>query len=89
MANSDAALYPRWVLANGWAEAVGLGTTLLLGRAAAPFLGRAPQVVVVLIGAVLAVVLCATDSPLSTLERWHIAGRRLVASLKTAKEPAP
>lgn len=57
MANSDAALYPRWVLANGWAEAVGLGTTLLLGRAAAPFLGRTPQVVVVLIGAVLAVVL--------------------------------
>jgi hypothetical protein len=29
------ALYRRWIVANGWSEAVGLGTTFLVGRAAA------------------------------------------------------
>ncbi|HWB41794.1 MAG TPA: hypothetical protein VG500_11070 [Gemmatimonadales bacterium] len=33
---SGSVLYRRWILANGWAEAAGLGTTFLLGRALAP-----------------------------------------------------
>jgi hypothetical protein len=32
------AFYRRWIVANGWSEALGLGTTLLVGRAAAPWL---------------------------------------------------
>lgn len=50
-------LYRRWVLANTWAEGVGLGTTLLLGRAAAPLLDRSGGPAPVLLGAVAAVVL--------------------------------
>jgi hypothetical protein len=26
-------LYRRWIVANGWSEALGLGTTLLVGMA--------------------------------------------------------
>ena len=32
------AFYRRWIVANGWSEALGLGTTFLVGRAAAPWL---------------------------------------------------
>lgn len=57
MSDASAALYRRWVLANGWAEAAGLGTTLVLGRAVAPLLERSTELAVVLLGAVLAIVL--------------------------------
>ena len=49
--------YPRWIAANGWAEAAGLGTALLLGRAAAPLLEQEAAWQTVLLGAVAAVIL--------------------------------
>jgi len=49
--------YARWILANGWAEAAGLGTTLLLGRAAAPWFLDAVSPLSVIAGAILAVLL--------------------------------
>jgi hypothetical protein len=54
---TEPSFYGRWIAANGWAEAAGLGTTLLLGRAAAPFLEREPGVAAVLSAALAAVVL--------------------------------
>jgi HlyD family secretion protein len=48
--------YRRWILANGSSEALGLGTTFLIGRAVAPWLAsRSP--VDTLLGAAAAVVL--------------------------------
>jgi hypothetical protein len=55
MTGADARLYGRWILANGWAEALGLGTTLLLGRAAAPLLDSTTGIAVTLFGALAAV----------------------------------
>jgi hypothetical protein len=49
-------LYRRWIVANGWSEAVGLGTTFLVGRAAAPWLADSGPAGV-LLSAVAAVVL--------------------------------
>jgi hypothetical protein len=49
-------LYRRWIVANGWSEAVGLGTTFLVGRAAAPWLADS-RPAGVLLSAVAAVVL--------------------------------
>jgi hypothetical protein len=37
----DRVFYPRWILANGWSEAGGLGTLFVLGREAAPALEKA------------------------------------------------
>jgi len=56
MNRNDASLYQRWIVANGWAEAIGLGTTLLLGRAAAPLLATADPAGI-LVGGVAAVAL--------------------------------
>ena len=50
-------LYARWVVANGLAEAAGLGTTFLLGLSAAPVLASWQGPVEVLGGAALAIVL--------------------------------
>ena len=48
--------YRRWIVANGSSEALGLGTTFLIGRAAAPWLAsRSP--VDILLGAAAAVAL--------------------------------
>ena len=49
--------YPRWIAANTLAEAAGLGSTLLLGRAAAPLLDRSAPPGTVVLGAVAAVIL--------------------------------
>lgn len=49
--------YPQWIAANGWAEAAGLGTTLFLGRAAAPVLERDVGWGAVMLGAAAAVIL--------------------------------
>lgn len=49
--------YARWVVANGLAEAAGLGTTFVLGMAAAPVLMRASGAVEIVGGALLAVLL--------------------------------
>ena len=54
---SDAAFYRQWILANGWAEAVGLGTTFAIGGALAPLLDRNPSILVILAGALAAVLL--------------------------------
>ena len=54
---ADPRFYPRWIAANGWSEAAGLGTTLLLGRAAAPLLERDPGAGAVLLAAAAAIVL--------------------------------
>jgi hypothetical protein len=49
--------YGRWVVANGVAEAAGLGTTFVLGTALAPRLAAASGVAEILGGAALAVLL--------------------------------
>lgn len=52
-----AGFYREWILANGIAEAVGLGSTILLGRAIAPVIAGTPSVPRLLgaaLGAVLA-----------------------------------
>lgn len=49
--------YVRWVLANGWSEALGLGTTILLGASFAPTLQQIHGVPAVLLTAVVAVAL--------------------------------
>ena len=53
----DRAFYRRWILANGWAEAVGLGTTFLIGRVLAPQLESASEPMAILGVAMLAVAL--------------------------------
>jgi hypothetical protein len=53
----DPGFYRRWIIANGWSEAAGLGTTFVLGRALAPWLEHATGAVAVLLGAVAAVLL--------------------------------
>jgi len=47
--------YLRWIAANGWAEAAGLGTTFVLGRTIAPLLDEVTAPVAV-IGGAMAVV---------------------------------
>jgi hypothetical protein len=54
---NDDAFYRRWILANGWAEAVGLGSTFVLGVSLAPRLEGVTSTSMVLLGAVVAVVL--------------------------------
>lgn len=55
VAPTDAAFYRRWVVANGWAEAAGLGTTLALGWRIAPLVEGATGVATVLAAALAAV----------------------------------
>ena len=43
MAPDDLRLYRRWVIANAWSEAVGLGTTFALGWTLAPAFDPAPS----------------------------------------------
>jgi hypothetical protein len=57
MREPDRRFYRRWILANGWAESAGLGTTFVVGRALAPLLGSASGVPSVLTTAFAAVVL--------------------------------
>lgn len=52
----DLAFYRRWILANGWAEAAGLGTTFVIGQQLAPLLERMSGTHAVLGTAALAVV---------------------------------
>lgn len=54
---SDRLFYRRWILANGWAEGAGLGTTLVLGWLAAPLLESAEGALIIIGGALLAVIL--------------------------------
>ena len=49
--------YLRWILANGWSEALGLGTTFILGRALAPTLEQLDGLATILLVAFVAVVL--------------------------------
>ena len=49
--------YVRWILANGWSEALGLGTTILLGSSFAPALQQIHGVPAVLLTAFAAVAL--------------------------------
>jgi hypothetical protein len=57
MAELHPSFYRDWITANGWAEALGLGTTLLLGRAVAPALEQDAGPGTVLLGAFVAVLL--------------------------------
>jgi len=57
LGTADPVFYRRWIVANGWSEAAGLGTTFVLGRALAPWLEHATGAVVVLLGALAAVLL--------------------------------
>jgi hypothetical protein len=57
LATEDSAFYKRWILANGWAEAAGLGTTFVLGRESAPWLSKITGTAAIVGGALLAVVL--------------------------------
>jgi len=52
-----AGFYQRWIVANGWAEALGLGSTFVLGRIAAPRLEGLSGVGPVLFTAALAIAL--------------------------------
>ncbi len=54
---ADVVFYRRWILANGWAEAAGLGTTLALGWVIAPFLADVPGVATIFGGVLAAVAL--------------------------------
>jgi hypothetical protein len=54
---TDPVFYRRWIIANGWAEAAGLGTTFVLGRALVPWLEHVTGTVAVLLGALAAVLL--------------------------------
>lgn len=49
--------YGRWVLANGWSEALGLGTTFLIGTAFAPILEQARELSAILLTVMVAVIL--------------------------------
>jgi len=51
----DRAFYGRWILANGWSEAVGLGTTFGLGTLIGPQLDRIAGLAATLIAAAVAV----------------------------------
>jgi hypothetical protein len=53
------AFYRHWVLANGWSEAAGLGTTFVLGSVLAPAIADLRGVVPVVLGALAAVALGA------------------------------
>lgn len=57
LGTADPVFYRRWIVANGWSEAAGLGTTFVIGRALAPWLEHATGAVVILLGAMAAVVL--------------------------------
>jgi hypothetical protein len=48
--------YRSWIVANGWSEAIGLGTTFLIGHSLAPTLAS-PGPGMILLGAAAAVVL--------------------------------
>jgi hypothetical protein len=53
----DTELYRRWIIANGLAEAAGLGTTFVGGRLVAPHLEQVTGVAAILGGALAAVLL--------------------------------
>jgi hypothetical protein len=53
----DPVFYRRWIFANGWAEAAGLGTTFIIGQLAAPWLPRSTGLLSILLGALVAVLL--------------------------------
>jgi hypothetical protein len=53
----NAAFYRRWIFANGWAEAAGLGTTFALGRLLAPLHEGVTGVLAIVGTAVIAVIL--------------------------------
>lgn len=55
LATRDPEFYRRWVLANGWSEAVGLGTTFGLGTLVGPRLDRVTGLAAALLAAVAAV----------------------------------
>ncbi len=57
MLSFDWLFYRRWIIANGWSEGVGLGTTLTLGWLAAPVIDSAQSATIIVAGALLAVVL--------------------------------
>jgi len=55
LATRAPAFYSRWIVANGWSEAVGLGTTFGLGTLIGPQLDRIAGVAAALSAAVVAV----------------------------------
>lgn len=73
-------LYRRWVWANGLAEAAGLGTTFLLGLAAAPVLAAWQGPVEVLGGAALAIVLgmVLEGAVVGTAQAWALPAATMV-----------
>jgi hypothetical protein len=57
MHTHDTGFYRRWIIANGQAEAAGLGTTFVAGRLVAPHLERVTGLAAILGGALGAVLL--------------------------------
>jgi hypothetical protein len=57
MTTRDATFYRRWIFANAWAEAAGLGTTFALGRLMGPLLERVTGTFAIIGTALIAVVL--------------------------------
>ncbi|WP_257455206.1 hypothetical protein [Archangium lipolyticum] len=57
MHSNDTGFYRRWIVANGQAEAAGLGTTFVAGRLIAPHLDQVTGVAAILGGALAAILL--------------------------------
>ncbi|HSL22006.1 MAG TPA: hypothetical protein VK886_10760 [Vicinamibacterales bacterium] len=57
VASGSHAFYPRWILANGWSELLGLGGTFALGYLGASRLMAATSVAAIIAGAAAAVVM--------------------------------
>ncbi len=74
----DSGFYRRWILANGQAEAAGLGTTFVAGRLVAPHLEQVTGVAAILGGALGAVLLgTLLEGVLVGLLQERVLGQRL------------
>lgn len=81
----DPAFYRRWIVANGWAEAVGLGTTFVIGRLLAPWLEQAAGWADVLLSAFVAVLLgTLLEGVLVGVAQEAVLRQRLVSLRKGA-----
>lgn len=80
MPGRERRFYRRWVVANGWAEGTGLGTTFVIGLAAAPTLERMTGTGAVLAGALLAVLLgIVLEGVVVGIAQERVLRRRLAA----------
>lgn len=80
MNSDELPFYGRWILANGWAEAAGLGTTFVLGQQVAPAVERLSAPFAIVAAAVGAVLLGALlEGGVVGWAQGSVLGRRLDA----------